>query len=204
MPGLTVRTSKSGGVHLPSLTSNESNWLAPPFRKRKMQHSAPPLGVTLSFATTLTGRSMGSSQYPETVMAPLWKRCRRLRVGTPGISRISIVVKELRFIDKTPRQVLECLVVPLLKRSDRYVHFGSARWPRQKSQEHLVDDFLIAQRRVTVQKLVNPSAFVSLDSIVDELAVEQLGGLDGRSGEIAVSLIPVGLPEARQEKPQCL
>src|SRR5579863_1263468 len=127
MPGLTVRTSKSEGVHVPSLMSNESNWLAPPFRKRKMQYSAPPLGVTLSFATTLTGRSMGSSQYPETVMAPLWKRCRRLRVGTSGISRILVVVEELRFIDQTPRQVLECLVVPLLKGPDRYVHLRSAR-----------------------------------------------------------------------------
>src|ERR1700683_3186013 len=86
--GLTERTSKSGGVHPPSLMSNESSWLAPPFRKRKMQHSASLRGVTFSLAITWMGRTMGASQKPETVTAPVRKKFRRVKENSLEISRI--------------------------------------------------------------------------------------------------------------------
>src|SRR5437870_3235095 len=117
MPGLTVRTSKSGGVHLPSLMSKESNWLAPPFRNRKMQYS--------------------------------------------------------------PR-------------------------PREKRQKHLLDDLPVRERRIVIEQLVKPSFFLNLDSIFDQLAVEQSGCLHRGPREIAIGLVAVGLSETGEQKPQRL
>src|SRR5436190_4627255 len=157
MPGLTVRTSKSGGVHLPSLMSKESSWLAPPFRKRKMQYSAPPRGVTFSFAETLSGRTIGASQKPETVTAPVRKKWRRVKEGTLEIScgifnlNQSIVVQKFGLVDQGPRKIFESLIVPLFKGLDRDRGFGGKRRARKKRQEHLLHNFLIVQRRIVIE-----------------------------------------------------
>src|SRR5439155_8982702 len=176
-PGATCLTSKSGGVHLPSLRSKLSTWLAPPCRKTNKQYSAVPRSRTFSFTVAFSGRSMGSRSKPEIATAPTVNRLRRVSVGISGSQidiSLLIIQYEFRFINQGPEQVFAALGVMLGQQLFSERRFFRRRGTRQRGQKQLFDNLFVGLRRLGSQQRAQPAAFgVHLEFFLQQHAVEQ-------------------------------